>query len=302
MSLNPLPDTRPGINVIIPSYLGDVGDLLGRLYEQTWRPDEIQVIIGMRSVGRARNQGVEILKSNRDTNEDCILVFMDDDALPASPSFIEALAQPLIASRNLKFNRIGITGVPFAFGQSPSQNRSWLTSRQAEHFEYPLNTLESSLIFCRYGPLLITTICCATWLSVYEQAGGFCDDLTQGADANFFHRIGQRGYRLVMVPPLYLVSTPSSRESALLSKYQHHGQSYGKLAKKRPDLKIGPSLSTWFRQLVFILVATLSLFLNVFIQDVGDHPQFRLRSRFLRALCTYVLALGYLQGWRAAER
>src|SRR4030067_3473688 len=90
---------RPRISAVLPSRKGIASQLEDSLSAQTWPPDEICVIKGVRPNGRARNQGVSA------TNGE-ILVFIDDDALPGKPNLVEHLLKPLLVDQ-----AIGVTGV-----------------------------------------------------------------------------------------------------------------------------------------------------------------------------------------------
>src|SRR5439155_23363410 len=62
------------VSVVVPSLTGDVSPVLASIRRQTLAPAEVEVVVGVRPNGRARNVGVA-----RTTAP--VLVFIDDDAV-----------------------------------------------------------------------------------------------------------------------------------------------------------------------------------------------------------------------------
>jgi GT2 family glycosyltransferase len=50
----------------------------------------------------------------------------------------------------------------------------------------------------------ITTTCCAMRRALFEEVGGFDEKLVQGVDTEFFVRLSRAGYRMMLVPDLWV--------------------------------------------------------------------------------------------------
>jgi hypothetical protein len=97
-AVSDLVETHPPILAIIPSRNGEVQDLKAALQAQSTLPSMIQVIIGIQPNGKARNQGVSVVKNRISvtTNKEEILLFIDDDAFPGSSELVQIMIQTLL--------------------------------------------------------------------------------------------------------------------------------------------------------------------------------------------------------------
>jgi GT2 family glycosyltransferase len=281
----------PDIAVVIPSLKGNQDKLNLMLQNQTWQPKEIQVVVGVRPNGKARNQGVRTVKSD-------YIVFIDDDAIPGSNDLIEKLVKPLMFE-----TCIGLTGSARIL---PS-NANGFQKRVAAEIPrtvnaVPAQALETNPPLHGYGHSLITTTCCALRRSVYQEAGGFSEDLTSGVDTDFFFRVHQKGYRFLMVSGTYVEHPAPKSLRDLLSKFYWYGTGYGQEAQKRPEQKIGPRLPTRVHRLAFLLLATLWFLPSVFILYSYGYPKLEFGFRPLKALSTYAVVWGYAKAWEQGFR
>lgn len=279
-------ENRPRIAAVIPSLNGLVEELRRSLAAQTWPPDEIHVVGGVHPSGRARNQGVAATQGE-------ILLFIDDDALPGNAKLVEQLVQPLLADPT-----IGVTGAARVL----PKNASWFQRRVADEIPRTVNPvpqtpLETNPPLDGYGHSLITTTCAAMRRTVYEEAGGFFEELESGVDTDFFYRVRRLGYRFLMVPDVYVEHPAPANLRALLRKFHWYGIGYGQETNRRPEQGIGFRLPTLWHRLAFLLAATLWLVPNVFVLYSFGYPQWRLGFRPLKALSTYAVAWGYVEGW-----
>jgi len=277
---------RPRIAAIIPTLDGNVEELRQRLKAQTWPPDEIQVIRGVRPVGRARQLGVAATRSE-------VLLFIDDDARPGGVNLIEKLVQPLLFD-----STIGVTGAARVL----PLNASWFQQRVATEIPRTVNHVpkvaeESNPPLSGYGHSLITTTCCAMRRAVYEEAGGFCEKLVSGEDTDLFYRVRRLGYRLILVPDVWVEHPPPASLSALVRKFYWYGIGYGQEARRWPERRLGPPLPTILHRLIFLMAATLWVVPNIFILYSYGYPYWKLGFRPLKALSTYAVAWGYVRGW-----
>ena len=212
----PLTSSVSEVAVIIPSLSGQVDRLLKNLAIQSIPPSEIKIVAGVSPNGRARNQGVSATLSD-------ILLFIDDDALPIDEHLIESLVGPL-----LRDPRIGVTGA----ARILPNDASWFQRRVAAEIPRTINPvpqlpLETNPPLKGYGHTQITTTCCAMRREVYDQAGGFSEQLTSGVDTDFFYRVRKLGYRFVMMPNACVEHPAPNNLFDLLRKFHWYGLGYG---------------------------------------------------------------------------
>jgi GT2 family glycosyltransferase len=277
----------PRLSVIIPSLKGQVGQLIESLAHQTWIPDEIEVVVGIKPNGKARNLGV-----SRTTGD--ILVFIDDDAMPGQNTLLETVIQPLLQDES-----IGICGPARVL--PPHANA--FQHRVAQEIPrtvnpVPVALLETNPPVTGYGHSLITTTCCATRREVYDRVGGFEEALTSGVDTDFFYRVRKSGYRFVMAPGVFVEHPAPGNLLSLWKKFYWYGLGYGQEAQRRPQQKLGWALPTPVHRFFFILGATLWLVPNIFFLYSFGYPYFEFGFRPLKALSTYAVSWGYLKAWQ----
>lgn len=278
---------RPSIAVIIPSLNGEASRLLKRLGEQTWRPDEVQLVKGVRPNGRARNQGVAQTVSE-------VLVFIDDDAVPGSPELIQSLVELMISDPE-----IGVTGSARVLPRksSPFQRRVAAEIPRTVNL-IPSSPIETNPPLEGYGHSQITTTCCAVRRSVFTEAGGFAEDLTSGVDTDFFYRVRRLGYRFLMAPKVFVEHPAPEGLRALIHKFHWYGYGYAQETRRRPQQKMGIRLPTALHRLAFITAATVWFIPNMFFLYSLGYPHFEFGFRPLKALSSYAVAWGYFSGWQ----
>ncbi len=290
---------RPLICAIIPSLNGIASNLISVLQNQSRPPDIIQLVQDVKPNGKARNQGVWIVQERKLSNADQqeILLFIDDDALPGTPDLVSSLIEPLVKDKT-----VGVTGA----ARILPQDASWFQRRVAYEIprtvnDVPTAPLETNPPLEGYGHSLITTTCCAVRHEVFVAAGGFSEKLISGVDTDFFYRIRRLGYRFIMVPNIFVHHPAPRNLRTLLNKFHWYGIGYGQETRRRPEQKMGPRLSTLVHQVAFLCAATLWVLPNiVFLYSFG-YPKFKLGFRPLKALSSYAVAWGYVQGWRRRE-
>lgn len=285
----------PYISLIIPSLNGFVEEMEASLHIQSWVPDSIKIVRGIRPNGRARNAGVALTyaQSQPDPEQVHYLVFIDDDAKPGNERLIEGLVRPLIDDPS-----IGVTGTARVL----PQNATWFQRRIAKEIprtvnKIPDSPLETNPPLNGYGHSLITTTCCAIRYSVYHEVGGFSEKLTSGVDTDFFYRVRELGYRFILVPGTYVIHPAPNTIKDLVGKYYWYGIGYGQEAQIRPSQKMGPRLPSRIHRAIFLLAATLWLIPNIFLLYSLSYPEFTIGFRPLKALSTYAVAWGYINGW-----
>jgi hypothetical protein len=303
------------IALIIPALDGDVAPLLASVRRQTLQPSEIEVVRGVRPNGRARNLGVARTSAP-------LLVFVDDDAVLGDERVIERLVAPLLDDSS-----IGVTGASKLLPPDVPWFQRWV-AREVPRIIHPIvaQPLESNpdppSFYCE-----ITTTCCAMRRSVFDAAGGFDDALIRGVDTEFFVRVrrmsvvcgpwsvaadctartpnnGQRTtdngqYRFVLVPHTWIYHPAPANLRALLRKHFLYGVGHAQEVRRDQSRARGRALRTPLHAAAFVLFRTAILLPNIFLPYSFAAPSWRLGFKPLKALTSYVGALGYVWGWYA---
>jgi len=279
----------PPIALIIPSLAGEVAPLLASMRRQTQPLAQVEIVRGVRPNGRARNQGVA-----RTTAP--LLLFVDDDATLGDEHTIANLLTPLLADPT-----IGVVGAAKLLPpDAPPFQR--LVARELPRIVHPVvqQPLETNpdppTFYCE-----ITTTCCAMRRSVFEEVGGFDETLVRGVDTEFFVRVRRRGYRLVLAPHTWTYHPAPSTLRALLRKQFLYGVGHAQEVRRDPLRARGRALRTPWHALAFLAFRTAILLPNVFVPYSFAAPSWRPGFKPLKALASYVSALGYLWGWYTAD-
>jgi hypothetical protein len=301
---------RASIALIIPSLNGDVEPLLASVRDQTLQPSEIEVVCGVSPNGRARNQGVAHTSAP-------LLLFVDDDAVLGHAHVIEQLVAPLLADPS-----IGVTGASKLLPPDAPWFQRWV-AREVPRIIHPVvdQLLETNpdppSFYCE-----ITTTCCMMRRDVFEAAGGFDEALVRGVDTEFFVRVrrlqvmGARDdvserstntqhssaytqYRFVLVPHTWSYHPAPANLRALLRKHFLYGVGHAQEVRRDRSRARGRALPTPLHAAAFVLFRTAILLPNVFLPYSFATPSWRLGFKPLKALTSYVGALGYIWGWYA---
>ncbi|GAB4108622.1 MAG: hypothetical protein OHK0022_60300 [Roseiflexaceae bacterium] len=295
MNTNPIPQAQ--IALVIPSLDGSVEPLLASVRTQTLQPAEVAVVRGVRPNGRARNQGVAQTSAP-------ILVFVDDDAVLGDRHALANLVAPLLDDPT-----IGVTGASKLLPPDAPTFQRWV-AREVPRIEHPVvaQPLESNpdppSFYCE-----LTTTCCAMRRAVFEQAGGFDNELIRGVDTEFFVRVrrqtaqtpaGPLPYRFVLVPNTWTYHPAPATLRALLRKQFFYGAGHAQEVRRDPSRARGRELKTPLHAAWFLLFRTAVLLPNVFLPYSFAAPSWRPGFKPLKALASYASALGYLWGWYRA--
>ncbi|HEX2192797.1 MAG TPA: glycosyltransferase [Acidimicrobiales bacterium] len=274
------------VAVVIPSLTGRVDAVLASVARQVPRPDEVEVVVGIRPNGRARNLGAA-----RTTAP--ILVFVDDDAVLTGDRVLADLVAPLGSDAT-----IGAAGAAKLLppGSSRFQRR---VAREVPRIEHPVvdHVVESNPPLGRHGYTDVTTTCCAMPRAVFDECGGFDDDLVRGVDSELFYRVRTAGYRLVLAPHASVHHPAPATLSALLAKHFLYGAGYAGTVQRHPALAAGRFLRTPAHTVAYLLARTALLVPNMVIPYSHAAPSWRPGFRPLKALTSYAAALGYAYGW-----
>jgi GT2 family glycosyltransferase len=285
----------PEIALIIPSLDGQVEALLASVRRQTLQPAEIEVVVGVRPNGRARNQGVAATRAP-------LLVFVDDDAVLGDEHVIANLVAPLLADPT-----IGVTGASKLLPPGAPPFQRWV-AREVPRTEHPVVAapLETNpdppSFYCE-----VTTTCCAMRRAVFEQAGGFDETLVRGVDTEFFVRVRRlqaegRRYRFVLVPRTWALHPAPASLGVLLRKQFWYGAGHAQEVQRDRTRARGRFFRTPLHAAAFLLFRTAIMPLNIFLPYSYAAPSWRPGFKPLKALASYASALGYVWGWYALDR
>ncbi len=271
----------PPIAVIIPSLDGRIEALRSSIAQQTWQPVEVEVAVGVRPNGRARN-----VATARTTAP--YLVFIDDDAVLGNPDAIQRLVEPLIADAT-----IGVTGAAKLLPPDAGWFQRWV-AREVPRIEHavvhaPLETNpDPPSFYCE-----ITTTCCALRREVYSAVGGFDDTLIRGVDTEFFLRVRRAGYRFIQVPETWAWHPAPANLGALLRKHWLYGVGHAQEVQRDPSRARGRNLRSPLHALAYLALRTAILPINIVLPYSFAAPSWRPGFKPLKALTSYVGALGY---------
>jgi len=277
---------RPAVSIVIPSLHGEASELERSLAAQTLSDYETVVVAGVRPSGRARNVGTKRAKGD-------ILVFIDDDAVLGDEHALANLVEPLQEDHT-----IGVTGASKLIPPDSAWFQCWV-AREVPRIQHSIvkEPLETNPDPERGYYCEVTTTCCAMRREVFEEAGGFDEGLITGEDREFFIRIRRLGYRFILAPHTWVWHPAPATLSALLRKHFFYGVGHSQEVKRDPLRSRGRFLHTPLQALAYLIFRTLILIPNIFIPYSFAHPRWRLGFKPLKALTSYVSALGYIYGW-----
>ena len=278
-------NTAPAFAVVIPSLDGNVAALRASIARQTWQPAEIEVAVNVRPNGRARN-----VAAARTTST--YLVFIDDDAVLGNADALEQLVRPLMVDET-----IGITGAAKLLPPDADWWQRWV-AREVPRIEHPVVTqpLETNpdppAFYCE-----VTTTCCAMRRHVYAAVGGFNEELIRGVDTEFFTRVRRAGYRFILVPHTWAWHPAPASLPKLLRKHWLYGLGHAQEVRRDPTRARGRALKTPLHAVAYLAFRSAILPLNVVLPYSFAAPSWRPGFKPLKALTSYVGALGYVWGW-----
>ena len=282
---------RPRVSIIIPSSSGDVGHPMRSIEAQTFRDYEVEVVQEA-GLNRARNLGAQ--RSRGD-----ILVLIDDDITLGHDRVLQTMVELLESDP-----RIGIVGVSL---QVPADANRFqhAVARQVPRYVDPIlsETVLSNPPLGRYGFTAVKGGCCAIRRTVFEEVGGFDEDVLRGEDTDFFYRVRRCGHDLALAVNCWAYHPPPADVRELLRKSFSYGVGHAREARKSPErgMAVLP-LDRWYGVLG-LLVAVASFPFAFFIHYYFD-PVRRVVVGFrpLKTVSTYATLCGYVSGWYLARR
>ena len=281
-------DTKPRVSIIIPSWTGEVDRLMVSIKRQTFQDYEVDIVQGVSPAARARNLGAARARGE-------ILLFIDDDAFFGHDRVLQTLVDGLDAGPS-----IAVVGTSKLVPRTASRLQRMI-ARQVPRMVYPVvpSRIESNPPLHRYGFTAVTTTCCAVRRSVYEEVGGFDEDLTTGPeDTDFFYRVRGAGYRIEVASNSWVYHDPPKSIIDLMRKSYWYGVGHALEARKSPERRMDVlPLDRWYGKLAAVgafLVLPVSFFVHFYFDPVR---RLELGFRPLKTLSTYSVLVGYISGW-----
>lgn len=278
----------PRVTIIIPSWTGEVGQVMSSIVRQTFQDYDVDVVTGVSPAARARNLGARRARGE-------YLLFIDDDAYFGGDRMLEALVALLDRDP-----QIAVVGTSKLIPENANTFQR-AVARQVPRMVYPVvaHDTESNPPLRRYGFTAVTTTCCLVRRRVFEEVGGFDEELTTGPeDTDFFYRGHRRGYRIVVAGNCWVHHAPPASLRDLLRKSFWYGLGHALEARKTPErgMAVLP-LDRWYGK-VALVSALLGFPVALFVHPYFD-PTRRVEFGFwpLKTLSTYAVLCGYAYGW-----
>ncbi|HEY0072367.1 MAG TPA: glycosyltransferase [Chloroflexia bacterium] len=278
---------RPKVSIIIPSWTGEIDRLRESIRGQSFRSYEVEVVTGVSPAARARNLGVA-----RTTGD--ILLFIDDDAFFGNRHTLQKLVSLLERDP-----RIGVAGTSKLAPRNATRLQKAI-ARQVPRMIFPVSAedLESNPPLDGYGFTAVSTTCCAVPRAVFEQVGGFNEDLATGEDTDFFYRVRRSGYAIYIAANTWVYHDPPASLTNLARKSFGYGVGHALEARTAPERRMNMlALGRWYGLLAIpaaLLALPVALFVHVYFDptrrvEIGFRP--------LKTLSTYMVLSGYIYGW-----
>ncbi|MCK4639739.1 MAG: glycosyltransferase [Candidatus Marinimicrobia bacterium] len=216
------PDRKPLVSIIIPTADatrdGLLPSLLEQLKQQTFRDFEIIVIIGDTRQGRAINCGAQVAEGK-------YLVTFDDDTRLGHNDLLEKMVTQIE-----QYDDIGMAGVANII----PENASFFVRRLMK--ELPRRT----------SPIVIEIIdsdmaehpCCIIPREVFIEVGGENELIPRGLDPYLRRVIRTAGYRVVVLPDLYIHHLPPKTFRKFLRQFYRNGKMAAYVNKFYPEFVV----------------------------------------------------------------
>ena len=278
---------KPKVSIIIPSWTGEIDRLRESISGQSFDSYEVEVVTGVSPAARARNLGVARTKGD-------ILLFIDDDAFFGNRHTLQKLVSLLESDP-----RIGVAGTSKLAPRNATPLQKAI-ARQVPRMVFPVSgeNLESNPPLDGYGFTAVSTTCCAVPRAVFEQVGGFNEDLATGEDTDFFYRVRHSGYVIYIAGNTWVYHDPPASVTNLVRKSFGYGVGHALEARTSPERRMNMlALDRWYGLLAVpaaILAFPVALFVHVYFD-----PTRRLEIGFrpFKTLSTYAVFCGYIYGW-----
>jgi GT2 family glycosyltransferase len=258
--------------------------------QQTFRDYEVKVVREP-GLNRARNLGAQQSKGE-------ILVLIDDDITLGHEHVLQAMVDLLDGDPTL-----AVVGVSL---QVPEEANDFqhAVARQVPRYVDPIlsKTTLSNPPLDHYGFTVIKGGCCAIRRAMFDEVGGFDQEVLGGEDTDFFYRVHRRGHNLAVAANCWAYHPPPASLRELLRKSFSYGVGHAREARKSPERGMAVlRLDRWYG--VVALLAAVIAFPLAFVIHYYFDPVRRvvIGVRPLKTLSTYATLSGYVYGWYHAK-
>jgi len=212
----------PEVSVIIPTIdgfrEGYLPNLLEQLKSQSFQNFETIIVKGDPRQGRAINKGV--CQSQGD-----IMIILDDDTQIGHPDLFRQLINTIKSDPG-----IGMVGVPNLI---PPKAHSVIRSTMAQ-----IPRKNSPMVSKITESDLAEHPCCAIPKKVFIEVGGENELIPRGVDPYLRMVIRQAGYKIVVIPKVYIHHLPSKSVSKNCQKFFHNGKMAAYVNKYYPQFVV----------------------------------------------------------------
>ncbi|MDR7544440.1 MAG: glycosyltransferase [Armatimonadota bacterium] len=229
----PIPEVRrslgahagdpPAVSVIIPvagpGRADNLGHLLAQLGAQTLQDFEVIRVVGDRRQGRAINTGAAAARGP-------ILVTMDDDTRIGHPALLQRIVEAFATDPSL-----GIVGV----ANLVPPDAPWLVRRAMR--EIPRRS--SAPVVRVVDSDMAEHPCLAIRREVFYAVGGEHEGIPRGLDPYLRREVRRLGYRVVVIPGVWIHHMLPETASAILRQYFRNGMGAAYVRKFYPQLVLG---------------------------------------------------------------
>ncbi|MBL7136607.1 MAG: glycosyltransferase [Candidatus Marinimicrobia bacterium] len=182
----------PLVSVIIPTLdgyrYGYFPELLKQLGNQKFQDFETIVVKGDPRQGRAINTAVSQCKGK-------ILIILDDDTQLGTPNIFSKLVETVKTEPN-----VGMVGVP----NLVPENGSWIVKAAMKQIPRRSSPMVEKIVESD----LAEHPCCAIPKDVFINVGGENEKIPRGVDPYLRSAIRDAGYRVVVIPKVYIHHQP----------------------------------------------------------------------------------------------
>jgi len=220
--LRPEGVTTPVISIIIPT-MGAAREeflpgLLAQIERQTFRNFEVILVIGDTRQGRAINCGAALAEGR-------YLVTFDDDTRLGS----DALLEKMLAQVE-KHPAIGMAGV----ANLVPENVSWFVRRIMQELPRRTSPIVSEII----DSDLAEHPCCLIPREIFLEVGGENELIPRGLDPYLRQAIRRAGYRVVVLPDLFIHHLPPKTFRKFVRQFYRNGKMAAYVNKFYPQFVV----------------------------------------------------------------
>jgi len=274
------PAKQPETTIIIPTADGYRDGYLPKLLQQIrmqqYQHFEIIVVKGDPRPGRAINTAVSLSKGQ-------FFIILDDDVQLGHPKLFTQLIKTLKESPE-----IGMVGVPNLVAPKAS------SLVQKGMSQIPRRT--SPMVTEITNSDLAEHACCAVPRNVFLQVGGENELIPRGVDPYFRHTVRTAGYRVVVIPHVYIHHLLPANIKGMITKFYNNGKKAAYVNKFYPQFVV--ELATEHNQAIGKKRSTLVRMVSL---------KYRLIKALLSGKFIYFLSMslylwGYLYGYATLKK